>query len=43
VAVEDFHQTAPTYGAQPTEHTVVRVAYDDECAADRAYGGSRGL
>jgi hypothetical protein len=30
VAVEDFHQTAPTYGAQPTEHTVVRVAYDDE-------------
>src|SRR5210317_2375159 len=30
VTVEDFHQTAPTYGAQPTEHTVVRVAYDDE-------------
>lgn len=30
VSVDDFHQTAPTYGAQPTEQTVVRVTYDDE-------------
>jgi hypothetical protein len=29
-SVDDFHQTAPTDGAEPTERTVVRVAYDDE-------------
>jgi hypothetical protein len=28
--VDDFHQTVPTDGASPTEHTVVRVMYDDE-------------
>ena len=28
--VDDFHQTAPTNGAKPTEATIVRVAYDDE-------------
>jgi hypothetical protein len=28
--VDDFHQTAPTNGALPTERTVVRVTYDDE-------------
>ncbi len=28
--IDDFHQTAPTNGAQPTEHTVVRVTYDDD-------------
>ena len=28
--VDDFHQTVPTNGASPTEHTVVRVMYDDE-------------
>jgi len=28
--VDDFHQTAPTNGAPPTERTVVRVTYDDE-------------
>ena len=28
--VDDFHQTAPTNGAAPTERTVVRVTYDDE-------------
>jgi len=30
ISVDDFHQTAPTYGAQPTEQTIVRVTYDDE-------------
>ena len=28
--VDDFHQTAPSDGAQPTERTIVRVTYDDE-------------
>jgi hypothetical protein len=28
--VDDFHQTAPTDGASPTEVTIVRVTYDDE-------------
>ena len=28
--VDDFHQTAPTDGAVPTEATIVRVTYDDE-------------
>ena len=28
--VDDFHQTVPTDGATPTEHTIVRVMYDDE-------------
>ena len=28
--VDDFHQTAPTDGAIPSESTVVRVTYDDE-------------
>jgi len=28
--VEDFHQTQPSYGATPTERTIVRVTYDDE-------------
>ncbi|MDJ0751251.1 MAG: sugar-binding protein [Woeseiaceae bacterium] len=28
--VEDFHQTVPTDGAQPSERTVVHVTYDDE-------------
>ena len=28
--VDDFHQTAPFDGEQPTERTVVRVTYDDE-------------
>jgi hypothetical protein len=28
--VDDFHQTAPFDGAQPTERTVVRVTYDDD-------------
>ena len=28
--VDDFHQTAPTDGASPTETTIVRVTYDDE-------------
>ena len=28
--VDDFHQTAPTDGAVPSEMTVVRVTYDDE-------------
>ena len=27
--VDDFHQTAPTNGAAPTERTVVSVTYDD--------------
>ena len=30
VAIDDFHQTAPTDGAAPTEQTIVRVTYDDE-------------
>ena len=30
VVVDDFHQTAPTNGAIPTEQTIVRVTYDDE-------------
>ena len=29
-SVDDFHQTAPSDGAQPTEQTIVRVTYDDE-------------
>ena len=28
--VDDFHQTVPTDGGQPTERTVVHVTYDDE-------------
>ena len=28
--IDDFHQTSPTDGAEPTERTVVRVTYDDE-------------
>lgn len=28
--VDDFHQTVPTDGGQPTEVTIVRVTYDDE-------------
>ena len=28
--IDDFHQTVPTDGAQPTERTVVHVTYDDE-------------
>jgi len=28
--VDDFHQTSPVDGAQPTETTIVRVTYDDE-------------
>jgi len=28
--IDDFHQTAPTDGATPTEVTIVRVTYDDE-------------
>lgn len=28
--VEDFHQTSPNDGAQPTEKTIVRVAFDDD-------------
>jgi len=28
--VDDFHQTSPSDGAQPTEATIVRVTYDDE-------------
>lgn len=28
--VDDFHQTAPTDGALPTETTIVHVAFDDE-------------
>ena len=28
--IDDFHQTSPTDGAQPTEQTIVRVTYDDE-------------
>ena len=28
--VDDFHQTTPTDGAQPTERTEVRISYDDE-------------
>ncbi|HNP62780.1 MAG TPA: carbohydrate binding family 9 domain-containing protein [Woeseiaceae bacterium] len=28
--VDDFHQTAPIDGAEPSEVTIVRVAYDDE-------------
>lgn len=28
--VEDFHQTSPLDGAEPTEQTIVRVAYDDD-------------
>jgi hypothetical protein len=28
--VDDFHQTAPTNGAAPTERTIVSVTYDDE-------------
>lgn len=28
--VDDFHQTVPQDGAEPTETTVVRVSYDDE-------------
>jgi len=28
--VDDFHQTAPADGANPTETTIVRVTYDDE-------------
>lgn len=30
VGIDDFHQTVPTYGAAPTEQTIVRVTYDDE-------------
>lgn len=28
--VDDFHQTAPTDGAVPSEQTIVRMTYDDE-------------
>ena len=28
--IEDFHQTTPEDGAEPTERTIVRVTYDDE-------------
>jgi hypothetical protein len=29
-AIDDFHQTAPSDGASPTESTIVRVTFDDE-------------
>jgi hypothetical protein len=28
--IDDFHQTSPADGAVPSEHTIVRVTYDDE-------------
>ncbi len=28
--IDDFHQTVPSDGAEPTERTIVRVTYDDE-------------
>lgn len=28
--IDDFHQTSPVDGAQPSEQTIVRVAYDDD-------------